>query len=114
MTGRPADGSVVWKHHLGNFGGKRPPVPSDFSSLWPLLEAFTGPVLVVRGEGGFLTDSAVAELRSRIPDTLKIERVESSWWGGWGSNPRLAVIFAVGRVRHMSVRAGPRMGETTV
>jgi pimeloyl-ACP methyl ester carboxylesterase len=63
-----ADGSVVWKHHLGNFGGNRPPIPSDFSSLWPLLEDFTGPVLVVRGERGFLPDSAVAELRSRIPD----------------------------------------------
>jgi pimeloyl-ACP methyl ester carboxylesterase len=63
-----ADGSVVWKHHLGNFSGNRPPMPSDTSSLWPRLEAFTGPVLVVRGERGSLSDSAVAELRARIPD----------------------------------------------
>jgi hypothetical protein len=26
---------------------------------------------------------------------------------------RLVVIFAAGAVRHMSVRVGPRMGETT-
>jgi pimeloyl-ACP methyl ester carboxylesterase len=62
-----ADGSVVWKHHLGNFSGNRPPIPSDSSSLWPLLEAFTGQILVVRGERGSLSDSAVAQLRSRIP-----------------------------------------------
>jgi hypothetical protein len=39
-----ADGSVVWKHHLGTFSGSRP------------------------GERASLSDSAVAKLRSRIPD----------------------------------------------
>jgi pimeloyl-ACP methyl ester carboxylesterase len=62
-----ADGSVVWKHHLGNLGGQGQPIPFDFSSLWPFLQAFPGPVLVVRGERGFLPASAVDELRSRVP-----------------------------------------------
>jgi len=72
------DGSVVWKHHLGNLGGPvtlggsrpdsgQPPVPADFSALWPALEAFGGPVLLVRGERGFLPAGAGAELRSRVP-----------------------------------------------
>jgi len=67
-----ADGSVVWKHHLGNLGdgesgGPRPPIPSDFSALWPALESFGGPVLLVRGTRGFLPAGAADELRSRIP-----------------------------------------------
>ena len=63
------DGSVVWKHHLGNLGlgGQSQPIPSDFSSLWPVLAAFDGPVLLVRGEHGFLPASAADELRSRVP-----------------------------------------------
>lgn len=64
------DGSVVWKHHLGNLGGldgPSQPVPLDFSGLWPALEAFPGPVLLVRGERGFLPASAAGELRSRVP-----------------------------------------------
>jgi pimeloyl-ACP methyl ester carboxylesterase len=64
------DGSVVWKHHLGNLGGGdsgEAPVPSDFSSLWPALKAFGGPVLLVRGEHGFLPASAAGELRAQLP-----------------------------------------------
>jgi pimeloyl-ACP methyl ester carboxylesterase len=66
------DGSVVWKHHLGNLGGlgsggPDQPIPSDFSALWPALEAFAGPVLLVRGTRGFLPADAAAELRSRVP-----------------------------------------------
>lgn len=60
------DGSVVWKHHLGNSDGGRPSVPLDFSVLWPALEAFGGPVLLVRGERGFLSAGAAGELRSRV------------------------------------------------
>jgi pimeloyl-ACP methyl ester carboxylesterase len=63
------DGTVVWKHHLGNFGpGQRPPLdPAAFVALWPALESFPGPVLLVRGERGFLSDDNVAELRRRVP-----------------------------------------------
>jgi pimeloyl-ACP methyl ester carboxylesterase len=64
------DGSVAWKHHLGNLGGldgHSQPVPSDFSALWPALETFAGPVLLVRGERGFLPASAADELRFRVP-----------------------------------------------
>lgn len=63
------DGSVVWKHHLGNLGraGQGQPIPSDFSSLWPVLEAFDGPVLLVRGQRGLLPAGAADELRSRVP-----------------------------------------------
>jgi len=63
------DGTVVWKHHLGNFAaGERPPLDAaSFATLWPALEEFGGPVLLVRGEQGFLSDDNVAELRRRVP-----------------------------------------------
>jgi pimeloyl-ACP methyl ester carboxylesterase len=35
--------------------------------LWTALEEFGGPVLLIRGEQGFLSDDNVAELRRRVP-----------------------------------------------
>lgn len=70
------DGTVVWKHHLGNLGGLagRPgsdsPVPADFSALWPALEKFGGSVLLVAAERGFLPEGAAGELTSRLPGAL--------------------------------------------
>jgi len=60
------DGSVVWKHHVGNLGGGQT-FAFDLSVLWAPLEAFTGPVLLVRGERGFLSPEVVDEFRQRVP-----------------------------------------------
>jgi pimeloyl-ACP methyl ester carboxylesterase len=60
------DGSVVWKHHVGNLGGG-PTFAFDPSALWPPLESFAGHVLLVRGERGFLSPEDADELRRRVP-----------------------------------------------
>lgn len=59
------DGRVVFKHHLANLGGATPAFTSDLSVLWPALESIDVPILLVRGERGFLTDELEAELVTR-------------------------------------------------
>jgi pimeloyl-ACP methyl ester carboxylesterase len=66
------DGSVVWKHHVGNLGGG-PTFAVDLSTLWPPLESFAGPVLLVRGERGFLSAEDTDELRRRVPQIRVVE-----------------------------------------
>jgi len=66
------DGSVVWKHHVGNSGGGLR-LGGDFSALWAPLENFPGPVLLVRGERGFLSPENVSELRRRVPSAQVVE-----------------------------------------
>lgn len=66
------DGSVVWKHHVGNRGGE-PTFSVDLSAFWPSLESFAGPVLLVRGERGFLSPADADELRQRVPRVQVVE-----------------------------------------
>jgi pimeloyl-ACP methyl ester carboxylesterase len=66
------DGSVVWKHHVGNLGGGLS-FSVDFSALWPALESFAGPVLLVRGERGFLSSEDATELRRRVPHARVVD-----------------------------------------
>ena len=66
------DGSVVWKHHVGNLGGG-PTFAVDFAALWPALESFPGPVLVVRAERGFLSTEDADELRQRVPHAQVVD-----------------------------------------
>lgn len=66
------DGSVAWKHHVGNMGDGRA-LSMDLATLWAPLEAFPGPVLVVRGERGFLTPENVEEVRQRLPKADVVE-----------------------------------------
>lgn len=66
------DGSVIWRHHVGNMEGG-PTFAADFSTLWPALESFAGPVLLVRGERGFLSTPNVDELRRRVPGAQVVE-----------------------------------------
>jgi pimeloyl-ACP methyl ester carboxylesterase len=66
------DGSVVWKHHVGNLGGGLT-FAVDLSALWPPLESFRGPVLLVRGERGFLSREDADELRRRAPQTEVVD-----------------------------------------
>jgi pimeloyl-ACP methyl ester carboxylesterase len=61
-----ADGRWVWRHHLGQSPGTVAGM-GDLAALWPSLEAFPGPVTLVRAERGFVTDDLVAALERRVP-----------------------------------------------
>ncbi|MET0144369.1 MAG: alpha/beta hydrolase [Ilumatobacteraceae bacterium] len=61
------DGQIVFKHHLANRGGGEPVLGTDFRSLWPTLEQYDNPVLLVRATRGFLSDEVVDEFMARVP-----------------------------------------------
>jgi pimeloyl-ACP methyl ester carboxylesterase len=65
-TVRRDDGRWTWRHHLG----QRPDeisISPDFRVLWSPLEGYSGPVTLIRGSKGFVSEDQVAELRQRIP-----------------------------------------------
>jgi len=64
-TARRDDGSVVWKHHLGQLPAGTPRETS-IAELWGPLEAFEGEVLLVWAEGGFLGEEEAEELTQRV------------------------------------------------
>jgi pimeloyl-ACP methyl ester carboxylesterase len=66
------DGRVVFKHHLANLDGAPAFATPDFSTLWPAYESIAAPVLLVRGERGFLSDELEAELVRRARDGRSI------------------------------------------
>ncbi|MET3803694.1 pimeloyl-ACP methyl ester carboxylesterase [Nakamurella sp. UYEF19] len=66
------DGRVVFKHHLANLKEGEVPFLSDFRTLWPAAESLRIPVLLVRGERGFLTDEWEAEFLTRVPDSTAV------------------------------------------
>ena len=61
------DGRVVFKHHLANLDGREAPFSLDFRPLWPALEGADVPVLLVRGNRGFVSDALADELTTRVP-----------------------------------------------
>jgi pimeloyl-ACP methyl ester carboxylesterase/tetratricopeptide (TPR) repeat protein len=68
-TVRRPDGSVVWKHHVGQLPGGGA-APSSLTGLWQPLEDFGargGKLLLVWAEEGFLDDDDAAELAARVP-----------------------------------------------
>jgi pimeloyl-ACP methyl ester carboxylesterase len=60
------DGRWVWRHHLGRSPGTVVGI-GDLAALWPSLEAFPGPMTLVRAERGFVTDDQVVALERRVP-----------------------------------------------
>jgi pimeloyl-ACP methyl ester carboxylesterase len=69
------DGRWTWRHHLG----QRPSeisISADFRMLWPPLEAYRGPVTLIRGSQGFVSEDQVAELRRRLP-AAEVRTVET-------------------------------------
>jgi pimeloyl-ACP methyl ester carboxylesterase len=65
-TTRRGDGRWVWRHHFGQDPGSLSNL-GDLGGLWPSLEAFPGPVTLVRAGRGFVSDDQVVELRRRAP-----------------------------------------------
>jgi pimeloyl-ACP methyl ester carboxylesterase len=60
------DGQWTWRHHLG----QRPSeisISPDFRPLWRPLEGYGGPITLIRGSRGFVTEDQVAEFQRRIP-----------------------------------------------
>jgi pimeloyl-ACP methyl ester carboxylesterase len=66
------DGRVVFKHHLASLGDGASAFRADFRGLWPVAERVVAPVLLVRGERGFLTDALVDEVVERLPDATAV------------------------------------------
>lgn len=60
-TKRNDDGTFSWVHHMAHLAASAPPRTPDFSSLWSPLEQLRVPVLLVRGEKGFV-DAAAADV----------------------------------------------------
>jgi pimeloyl-ACP methyl ester carboxylesterase len=60
------DGQWVWRHHLGQRPGEISISP-DFRPLWSPLEAYGGPITLIRGSKGFVSEDQVAEFQRRIP-----------------------------------------------
>ncbi len=52
---------------MANLAGATPKMGLDFTALWPALEGYDNPVLLVRGARGFLSDDVVEELMARVP-----------------------------------------------
>jgi pimeloyl-ACP methyl ester carboxylesterase len=65
-TVRRDDGQWTWRHHLGQRPGEVS-ISLDFSTLWRPLEAYGGPITLIRGSKGFVGEEQVAELERRIP-----------------------------------------------
>lgn len=66
------DGTVVYRHHLSEI----PPNPnfhSEIVQLWPGLESIEVPVMLVRGQQGYLPDEVMDEFRSRVPRAAVVE-----------------------------------------
>ncbi|GAA3300122.1 alpha/beta hydrolase [Dactylosporangium vinaceum] len=71
------DGKVIFKHHFGS----PPPdaaglLRAEFTDLWPVLEAATVPVLLIRAVHGYLPPDVVAEFAARVPKA-RIEELDS-------------------------------------
>jgi len=73
------DGSWVWRHRRDDSAvmgdNEETDLPRDLTGLWDDLEAFTGPVTLVRGmrEQSVVADDDVIELQRRCPDADVVE-----------------------------------------
>jgi pimeloyl-ACP methyl ester carboxylesterase len=60
------DGRWTWRHHLGQRPGEFS-ISLDFRVLWSPLEGYSGPITLIRGSKGFVSEDQVAEFHRRIP-----------------------------------------------
>lgn len=60
-----SDGTFSWVHHMAHLAATVPARTPDFSSLWEPLEHLNIPALLVRGERGFISESAADEFVRR-------------------------------------------------
>lgn len=64
-TKRNDDGTFSWVHHMAHLATSSPPRTPDFSSLWSPLEQLRIPVMLVRGERGFVGETTADEFVRR-------------------------------------------------
>ena len=69
-----ADGRVEWKHHFAHLAAlmaahpEAAPVAAVLdASGWGDLDAVTAPIMLIRGERGFVTDADAADFAARLP-----------------------------------------------
>lgn len=64
-TKRNNDGTYSWLHHIAHLAVTSPAQQPDFSSIWAPLEELQIPVMLVRGEHGFVSEPAAGEFVHR-------------------------------------------------
>ena len=61
------DGRIEFRHHLAHLDVPLTLDVPDVAPIWDDLEAFAGPILLVRGTGGIVGDELLDEFRRRLP-----------------------------------------------
>lgn len=61
------DGTFSWLHHMERLAATSPVRTPDFSSLWTPLEQLRIPVILVRGEHGFVNEPAATTCKKSNP-----------------------------------------------
>lgn len=67
-----ADGRWEWKHHFAHLAHQAAPPLPPAASGWNQLTQVTAPVVLIRGEHGFVSDQAAAEFAATIPGATVI------------------------------------------
>lgn len=70
-TRRNPDGSYSFKHHIAHLDQPRA-TGATFSAMWEPAAHLGIPVLLIRGERGFLTDALVQEFLDRVPNSAVV------------------------------------------
>ena len=63
-----ADGRLVRRHHFPHLPAGRTSSVGRFADAWPDLEALDVPVLLVRGDRGYVSPKMHAQFTARLPD----------------------------------------------
>jgi pimeloyl-ACP methyl ester carboxylesterase len=84
-----ADGSWVWRHHLGSLGTEHVmEVARTFPPLWQPLARSRAPVMLVRGERSPAVTPADLEQLARLRPDARVEVVEEAGHSVQGDQPR--------------------------
>jgi pimeloyl-ACP methyl ester carboxylesterase len=65
------DGTYSYKHHIAHLEQRRV-TGSDFAATWEPAGRLGIPVLLIRGERGFLSDTLVKEFLDRVPQSTAV------------------------------------------
>ena len=70
-TRRNPDGTYSFKHHIAHLDQPRA-TGATFAAIWEPASRLEMPVLLVRGERGFLSDDLVNEFLDRVPNSSSV------------------------------------------
>ena len=70
-TRENGDGTFSFKHHIAHLD-QRPTSGTNFAAIWEPASRLNIPVLLIRGERGFLTDTSEKEFIKRVPQATAL------------------------------------------